>query len=89
MDAEKVLKAVQKCRDRISQNIDTQNIKASGRTQKALKAEQRGDHIVMVDSGEGAPFETLKFGRNGINKITTKFTMSRLINYSMNLQKFS
>ena len=65
MDAEKVLKAVQKCRDKISQNIDTQGIKASGRTQKALNAEQRGDHIVMVDSGEGAPFETLKFGRPG------------------------
>lgn len=65
MDAEKVLKAVQKCRDKISQNIDTQKIKASGRTQKALQVERRGDNVVMVDNGEGAPFETLKFGRPG------------------------
>lgn len=65
MDAEKVLKAVQKCRDKISQNIDTQKIKASGRTQKSLQVEKRGDNIVMVDKGEGAPFETLKFGRPG------------------------
>ena len=63
MDSEKILKAVQKCRDKISQNIDTQKIKASGRTQDALKAEDRGAHIVLVDTGEGAPFETLKFGR--------------------------
>ena len=65
MDAEKVLKAVQKCRDKISQNIDTQKIKASGRTQKSLQVEKRGDNVVMVDKGEGAPFETLKFGRPG------------------------
>lgn len=65
MDAEKVLKAVQKCRDRISQNIDTQKIKASGRTQAALQVEQRGGNVVMVDKGDGAPFETLKFGRPG------------------------
>lgn len=65
MDAEKVLKAVQKCRDKISQNIDTQKIKASGRTKKALQVEQRGNNVVMVDNGEGAPFETLKFGRPG------------------------
>ena len=65
MDAEKVLKAVQKCRDKISQNIDTQKIKASGRTQASLKVEKRGDNVVMVDKGEGAPFETLKYGRPG------------------------
>ena len=64
MDSKKIIEAVQKCRDKISQNIDTQKIKASGRTQAALKAEDRGAHIVLVDSGEGsAPFETLKFGR--------------------------
>ena len=64
MDSKKILEAVQKCRDKISQNIDTQKIKASGRTQASLKAEDRGAHIVLVDSGEGsAPFETLKFGR--------------------------
>ena len=65
MDSNKILEAVQKCRDKISQNIDTQKIKASGRTQAALKAEDRGAHIVLVDTGEGAPFETLKYGRPG------------------------
>ena len=32
MDSKKIIEAVQKCRDKISQNIDTQKIKASGRT---------------------------------------------------------
>jgi hypothetical protein len=63
MESDKVLKAVQKCRDKIVQNIDTQKIKASGKTQESLRAEDRGDHIVLVDAGDGAPFETLKYGR--------------------------
>ena len=54
-------------RDAIVNNIDSQGIRASGRTQQSLKVEDRGEKIVLYQEagGNSAPFETLQFGREG------------------------
>ena len=52
-------------KDEIISNIDSQGIRASGRTQKSLKVEDRGEHLVLVQDSTGAPFETLQYGREG------------------------
>ena len=67
-----IIGILETARQKIVGNIDSQNIKASGRTQSALKVEDRGEHIVLLDDGSGAPFETLQYGRKG-GKIPTGF----------------
>lgn len=52
-------------RDSIVNNIESEGIKASGRTQQSLKVEDRGEKIVLFEDGSGAPFQTLQFGREG------------------------
>jgi hypothetical protein len=61
----KIIEILTRTRDEIIQNIDSQGIRASGRTQESLKVEDRGESIVLVEDGGGAPFETLQFGRPG------------------------
>jgi hypothetical protein len=61
----KIIDILTRARDEIVQNIDNQGIRASGRTQESLQVEDRGESIVLVEDGTGAPFETLQFGRPG------------------------
>ena len=58
-----ILGILETAREKIVGNIEGQNIKASGRTQNALKVEDRGSKLVLLDDGGGAPFETLQYGR--------------------------
>ena len=60
-----ILKILTEAKDRIISNIDSEGIRASGRTQKSLNVEDRGEHLVLVEDGSGAPFETLQYGREG------------------------
>ena len=58
-----IIGILETARQKIVGNIDSQGIKASGRTQNALKVEDRGSKLVLLDDGGGAPFETLQYGR--------------------------
>ena len=60
-----ILQILTEAKDEIISNIDSQGIRASGRTQKSLKVEDRGEHLVLVQDSTGAPFETLQYGRKG------------------------
>ena len=60
-----ILKILTEAKDRIISNIDSEGIRASGRTQKSLNVDDRGEHLVLVENGSGAPFETLQYGREG------------------------
>ena len=60
-----ILQILTEAKDEIISNIDSQGIRASGRTQKSLKVEDRGEHLVLVQDSTGAPFETLQYGREG------------------------
>ena len=60
-----ILQILDEARTQIVSNIDSQNIKASGKTQASLKVEDRGQSLVLVQKAEGAPFETLQYGRKG------------------------
>lgn len=60
-----ILKILTEAKDKIVSNIDSEGIRASGRTQNSLKVEDRGEHLVLVENGNGAPFETLQYGREG------------------------
>jgi hypothetical protein len=63
----KIIDILTRARDKIVQKIDSQGIRASGRTQESLKVEDRGESIVLVQEADekSAPFETLQFGRPG------------------------
>ena len=60
-----ILQILTEAKDEIISNIDSQGIRASGRTQKSLKVEDRGEHLVLMQDSTGAPFETLQYGREG------------------------
>ena len=60
-----ILQILTETKDRIITNIDTEGIRASGRTQSYLRVEDRGEHFVLVQGSGGAPFETLQYGRGG------------------------
>ena len=60
-----ILQILDEARTQIVSNIDSQNIKASGKTQASLKVEDRGQSLVLVQKPDGAPFETLQYGREG------------------------
>ena len=60
-----ILQILTEAKDEIISNIDSQGIRASGRTQKSLKVEDRGEHLVLVQDSTGAPFQTLQYGREG------------------------
>ena len=60
-----ILQILTETKDRIIANIDTDGIRASGRTQESLRVEDRGEHFVLVQGSGGAPFETLQYGRGG------------------------
>lgn len=60
-----ILQILTEAKDEIISNIDSQGMRASGRTQKSLKVEDRGEHLVLVQDSTGAPFETLQYGREG------------------------
>ena len=60
-----ILQILTETKDRIIANIDTEGIRASGRTQESLRVEDRGEHFVLVQGSGGAPFETLQYGRGG------------------------
>jgi len=60
-----ILQILDEARTQIVSNIDSQGIKASGKTQASLKVEDRGQSLVLVQKAEGAPFETLQYGRKG------------------------
>ena len=60
-----ILQILTEAKDEIISNIDSQGIRASGRTQKSLKVEDRGEHLVLVQDSTGAPFETLQYGWDG------------------------
>lgn len=67
-----ILSILNEAREKIVSNIDSEGIRASGRTQKSLQVEDRGEHLVLVDKGEGAPFETLQYGREA-GKVPYRF----------------
>jgi len=60
---QQIISVLERTKTEIINNIDSQNIKASGKTQQSLHVEDRGSKIVLVEDGSGAPFETLQFGR--------------------------
>ena len=60
-----IIQILTETKDRIISNIDTEGIRASGRTQASLRVEDRGEHFVLVQGSGGAPFETLQYGRGG------------------------
>ena len=60
-----ITKILTEAKDQIISNIDTEGIRASGRTQESLRVEDRGEHLVLVQGTGGAPFETLQYGRDG------------------------
>lgn len=60
---QQIVSVLEQAKTGIINNIDSQNIKASGKTQQSLRVEDRGDKIVLVQNETGAPFETLQFGR--------------------------
>ena len=60
-----ILQILTETKDRIISNIDTEGIRASGRTQASLRVEDRGEHFVLVQGSGSAPFETLQYGRGG------------------------
>ena len=60
-----ILQILTETKDQIISNIDTEGIRASGRTQESLRVEDRGEHFVLVQGSGGAPFETLQYGRGG------------------------
>ena len=60
-----ILQILTEAKDEIISNIDSQGIRASGRTQKSLKVEDRGEHLVLMQDSTGAPFETLQYGWDG------------------------
>lgn len=60
-----IIQILTETRDSIVNNIESEGIKASGRTQRSLKVEDRGEKIVLFEDGSGAPFQTLQFGREG------------------------
>ena len=60
-----IIQILTETRDSIVNNIESEGIKASGRTQRSLKVEDRGEKIVLFEDGSGAPFQTLQFGRDG------------------------
>lgn len=60
-----ILQILTETKDKIIANIDTEGIRASGRTQESLRVEDRGEHFVLVQGSGGAPFETLQYGRGG------------------------
>jgi len=62
-----IIRVLEETKAEIIANIDTQKVKASGRTQKSLAVEDRGESIVLVQlpHEKVAPFTTLQFGREG------------------------
>jgi len=62
-----IIRVLEETKAEIINNIDTQKVKASGRTQKSLAVEDRGESIVLVQlpHEKVAPFTTLQFGREG------------------------
>ncbi len=60
---EDIIERLETAKQTIISNIDTEKIRASGKTQNSLKVEDRGESIVLISDGSGAPFETLQFGR--------------------------
>jgi hypothetical protein len=62
---QEIIIALTEAKDQIISNIDTEGIRASGRTQESLRVEDRGEHLVLVQGTGGAPFETLQYGREG------------------------
>lgn len=70
MDLKKeIISILNETKEKIISNIDSQGIKASGRTQKSLKVEDRGEHLVLIQEAtdKAAPFTTLQYGRPGGN----------------------
>ena len=60
-----IIRVLEDAKVEIVANIDTQKVKASGRTQKSLAVEDRGESVVLVQlpHERTAPFTTLQFGR--------------------------
>ena len=60
-----IIQVLEDAKAEIITNIDTQKVKASGRTQKSIVVEDRGESIVLVQlpHEKVAPFTTLQFGR--------------------------
>lgn len=64
---QQIIQILTDTKDKIISNIDTQGIRASGRTQESLKVEDRGENLVLIQAAtdKAAPFETLQYGRPG------------------------
>ena len=71
---EQILARLEKARADIVANIESKGIKASGRTQKALKVKQEGNSIKLIkEAGNNAPMQTLEIGREA-GKVPKGFT---------------
>ena len=58
-----ILGILETARDKIDGRIESEGIKASGKTQKSLKVEDRVSKLVLLEDGSGAPIETTQYGR--------------------------
>lgn len=63
MIKDSIIKILEEAKTAIINNIDSQGIKASGRTQKSLQVVDDGNHVMLISNGTGAPFTTLQYGR--------------------------
>lgn len=63
MIKDSIIKILEETKNTIINNIDSQGIKASGRTQKSFQVVDDGNHVMLISNGTGAPFTTLQYGR--------------------------
>ena len=62
---EEIIQILEKAKNKIVSNIDSEGITASGKTKQSLKVVSNQTGIVLIQDATGAPFETLQYGREG------------------------
>ena len=84
---QEIVNILLEAKDEIISNIDTEGIRASGKTQKSLKVVEYENGVQLVGGGgDTAPIETLQYGRKagkvpkGFTEIIVKWMEDKSIN---------
>lgn len=84
---QEIVNILLEAKDEIISNIDTEGIRASGRTQQSLKVVEYENGVQLVGGGgDAAPIETLQYGRKagkvpkGFTEIIVKWMEDKSIN---------